>query len=150
MINHSSSSIISSNSNSNDDDNDNNNNSSSRSSIGNRSLIGDASLSLSSQSSFLSLPISVAGGGEICESLTIRHLRVCDLEDFMAYRTSEELSRFQGWTPFKSDDDALEFIMKNHVESTKNLTPAGSWWQIGIAQRDTDRLIGDIGLLLSD
>jgi len=78
------------------------------------------------------------------EATVVRRLRGGDLANFHAYRSSEGLARFQGWTPM-SRASAAAFLEAGAV--VQNLAP-GQWVQLGIAERDTDELIGDVGLFL--
>ncbi len=76
----------------------------------------------------------------------LRRLRTTDLAAFQAYRSIPELGRYQGWSPM-SDADAQAFLV---AMSEARLFVPGRWVQLGIAESETDRLIGDIGLHLSE
>lgn len=76
----------------------------------------------------------------------LRRLRVSDLAAFQAYRSLPELGRYQGWTPM-SEAEAQGFIEEM---SLCPLFQPGQWVQLGIAEPNADRLVGDIGLYLSD
>jgi len=76
----------------------------------------------------------------------LRKLSASDLTDFQVYRTDPEVARFQGWE-IASDVEARAFLRS--MGFAKPMTP-GEWFQIGIAARGTDRLIGDIGLFTSE
>ncbi len=76
----------------------------------------------------------------------LRRMRPGDLAAFQAYRALPELGRYQGWSPM-SDADALAFL--TDVHRAPLFTP-GHWIQLGIAEPETDALVGDIGLYLSD
>lgn len=69
-----------------------------------------------------------------------------DLAAFQAYRSLPELGRYQGWSPM-SDTEALEFLDDVHRAP---LFAPGHWMQLGIAEPESDALIGDIGLYLSE
>ena len=84
------------------------------------------------------LPFDFGGG-------RLRRLRPDDLVAFQAYRSIPELGRYQGWTPMP-DDEARTFLARMQE---KPLLVAGEWIQLGIADRATDRLIGDIGIYLA-
>ena len=88
-------------------------------------------------SSDASLPRSFPGG-------VLRRLRPADLSSFQAYRAIPELGRYQGWSPM-SDADALAFL--SAMSAAPMFTP-GEWVQLGIAEPDAGRLIGDVGLFL--
>ena len=77
--------------------------------------------------------------------VVLRRLAPSDLAAFQDYRQDAGLARYQGWvaTP---DEEALGFL--GQMQGARLLQP-GVWCQIGIAEADTDVLIGDMGLLLS-
>jgi RimJ/RimL family protein N-acetyltransferase len=76
----------------------------------------------------------------------LRRLHLDDLAAFQAYRAIPELGRYQGWTPMPGHE-AVAFLTRMHE---KPLLQRGEWIQLGIADRATDELIGDIGIYLSD
>lgn len=76
----------------------------------------------------------------------LRRLRPTDLGAFQAYRAVPELGRYQSWSPM-TDSEALAFLVK--MNRALLFTP-GQWVQLGIAAPESDRLIGDIGIHLSD
>ena len=76
----------------------------------------------------------------------LRRLRVVDLPFFQAYRGMPELGRYQGWSPM-TDAEALAFLGEM---SEAPLFRPGRWIQLGIAESETDRLVGDIGIYLSE
>ncbi len=76
--------------------------------------------------------------------LCLRHLREADLLHFQAYRSDAELGRYQGWLPM-DNDAALAFLQ---AMAGSLFCPRGTWFQLGIADRASDRLIGDIGIHL--
>lgn len=76
----------------------------------------------------------------------LRRLRPADLDAFQRYRAMPELGRYQGWSPM-SDADAVDFL--DEMSKAPLFTP-GEWMQLGIADADTDALVGDIGLHLSE
>jgi RimJ/RimL family protein N-acetyltransferase len=69
-----------------------------------------------------------------------------DIAEFHAYRADPELARYQGWSPM-SETEAATFI--SAVANVDSLIP-GEWIQLGIADANTDQLLGDIGVFLSD
>lgn len=85
------------------------------------------------------LPRDFSGG-------RLRRMRANDLAAFQAYRSLPELGRYQGWSPM-SDAEALAFLDEMHRAPL--FTP-GQWMQIAIAEPESDTLVGDIGLYLSD
>jgi RimJ/RimL family protein N-acetyltransferase len=76
------------------------------------------------------------------ERLLIRSFQDGDLEAFLSYRNDPEVARYQSWDTI-SAPRAQAFIQEQ-----KGLTPGvpGQWFQFAIALRDTDQLIGDLGL----
>lgn len=74
----------------------------------------------------------------------LRKLSTADLADFQACRHDEELGRFQGWLP-TPDEQASAFLAEMSVTPFPN---PGHWVQIGIAEPECQRLIGDIGVYL--
>lgn len=77
--------------------------------------------------------------------VTLRRLAATDLADFQAYRHDPVVGLYQGWTP-QPDEAALAFITE--MAAAPLLAP-GAWVQLGVADRATDRLLGDVGLHLS-
>jgi RimJ/RimL family protein N-acetyltransferase len=71
----------------------------------------------------------------------LRRLRADDLAAFQAYRADPEVGRFQGWSPMPLPA-ATAFLAGMN---TASFGVAGEWFQLGIAEGATDRLIGDIG-----
>jgi RimJ/RimL family protein N-acetyltransferase/GNAT superfamily N-acetyltransferase len=81
----------------------------------------------------------------VCNRVILRRLSPDDLAAFQAYRHDEAVSRYQGWLPV-SDQDARAFL--EDMQSAP-LFARGAWTQLGIADRKTDTLIGDIGIGMS-
>ena len=77
--------------------------------------------------------------------IVLRRLTIADLDAFQAYRRDPRIGLYQAWEP-QSDDEALRFIsdMREVV-----LFPPGRWVQLGIADRRTDALIGDVGICVA-
>ncbi|MGN6790459.1 MAG: GNAT family N-acetyltransferase [Rhodanobacteraceae bacterium] len=78
--------------------------------------------------------------------LRLDALRGEDADALFAYRSDPAVSRYQGWKP-ASIADAARFI-----EAQEGVAPdtPGAWWQRAIRLRDTDELIGDLGLHFLD
>ncbi|MBK6980731.1 MAG: GNAT family N-acetyltransferase [Betaproteobacteria bacterium] len=74
--------------------------------------------------------------------IALRRLRAGDLPEFQAYRRDADTGRYQGWTP-QTDAQSLAFLVQ--MESADLFVP-GEWVQLGIAERATDGLIGDVGI----
>lgn len=79
------------------------------------------------------------------DRVTLRRLADRDLEDFQAYRLDPDAGRYQGWVPM-ADDEARSFLAE--MNAAVAFVP-GEWFQLGIADRASNRLIGDIGVCLS-
>jgi RimJ/RimL family protein N-acetyltransferase len=81
------------------------------------------------------------------ERLVIRRFRDVDAKVFAAYRDDPDVSRYQGWDRPYSDSQAMDFI-----SLLQGLSPGrtGTWFQFAIGLRDSNRLIGDVGLRTTD
>lgn len=89
-------------------------------------------------SSFDSLPRDFPGG-------RLRRLRTTDLAAFQGYRQIPDLGRYQGWSVM-TDAEATAFLAE--MSAAPIFTP-GEWLQLGIAEPESDVLIGDIGIHVS-
>jgi [ribosomal protein S5]-alanine N-acetyltransferase len=78
--------------------------------------------------------------------IVLRRLRPADLQNFQAYRSDPSVARYQSWAPMSSSD-ATAFLEEM---STAAFGTTGDWFQLGIAERLTDRLIGDMGVCIRD
>lgn len=74
--------------------------------------------------------------------IILRRLTSADLADFQSYRNDQDVGLCQGWSQ-QSDADALKFLQE--MGAAEFFRP-GTWFQIGIADRDTNSLLGDIGI----
>ncbi len=77
-----------------------------------------------------------------CSRIRLRRLREDDLCTFHAYRSDAEVGRYQNWA-LMTETRALSFLREQAALNTHAL---GSWIQLGIADCDDDRLIGDLGI----
>ncbi|TNE37288.1 MAG: N-acetyltransferase [Alphaproteobacteria bacterium] len=77
------------------------------------------------------------------ERLRLRPLREKDAADFTAYRRDPEVARYQSWDTGYSLTDAIEFIRE--IAGDQPGTP-GKWFQFAIADKESDDLLGDIGV----
>ena len=75
-------------------------------------------------------------------NVTLRRLSKGDLAVFQAYRNDPDVARYQSWQPM-SDEQAIGFLS---AVATEPLLQPGQWSQIGIADRPTGTLLGDIGV----
>ena len=78
-------------------------------------------------------------------TLVLRRLARADLPAFQAYRNDEAVGRYQGWSA-QTDAQALAFIA---AMSGSPLFPRGQWMQLAVADRETNGLVGDIGICVS-
>lgn len=72
----------------------------------------------------------------------INDLSPTDAPALYAYRSHEEVARFQGWIP-ASINDAQAFITRN---ASTVYNHHDSWYQLAIRLQTTDDLIGDLGV----
>ena len=77
--------------------------------------------------------------------IVLRRLALVDLPAFQAYRGDEQVGLYQGWKP-QSDLEASQFIVEM---SQAPLFRRDGWVQLGIADRRTNTLIGDVGIHVS-
>lgn len=80
------------------------------------------------------------------ERITLRRLVEDDLEAFQVYRTDVEVWKYQGWN-IVSDKEARAFLKT--VAHFPLLEPS-EWCQIAIALKESNNLIGDIGIHISE
>ena len=78
------------------------------------------------------------------DRVELRRLTVSDLESFQAYRNDPDVGRYQGWSAM-SPTDAAAFLARMH---TADPGIEGEWFQLGIAERSSGGLIGDVGVCL--
>ena len=74
--------------------------------------------------------------------MILRRLAPADLRAFQAYRGDPDVGRYQGWLPMT---DAEAGVFLEHMAAAEPFVP-GAWFQLGIADRDSNVLIGDIGV----
>lgn len=65
------------------------------------------------------------------------------MDEFIRYRRDPVIARFQGWETSYSEPDAV-LLMESQVGVT--IPAPGDWVQLGIHHRDTEELLGDLGL----
>ena len=76
------------------------------------------------------------------ERLLLRAFRESDLENFVSYRSNPEVARYQSWENF-TREEGERFI--NHVSQCEFDVP-GTWYQIALALKENDHLIGDLAV----
>lgn len=77
------------------------------------------------------------------EQLTIRRLEERDTDRLVEYRNDPVTAEMQGWPLPFTTAQATAAVAANKSEDPGE---AGEWFQFAIAERGTDRLIGDVGL----
>jgi len=75
------------------------------------------------------------------ERLVLRPLRASDAEHVHAYRGDSEVARFQSW-----DTQSLDEVRAFIAEQTALRHDEPGWYQLAIARRSTDRVVGDLGV----
>ena len=80
------------------------------------------------------------------ERLVLRGIRISDAEPIFKYRSNPQIYKFQLWKPQKLEE-VKEFIYRK-IAKIPN-TP-DTWYQLVILFRETDELIGDIGIHFID
>lgn len=78
--------------------------------------------------------------------IRLRALREDDFAAFHGYRNDAVVARWQGWSPMDADDARIFLRTQGREPALAN----GGWVQLGIALREDDRLIGDLGVFLSE
>ncbi len=81
------------------------------------------------------------------ERVLLRRMHADDLGFFQSYRSDPDVARYQDWTVM-TDAEAAGFIA--HVQGVEPLLGAGRWVQIAIADLSTDKILGDMGIFLSE
>lgn len=78
--------------------------------------------------------------------LRLRPLRPDDAPTLAAYRADPEVARYQGWSMGYTLEQAQNLI----AEMTGRVPGDPDWTQIGLADRQTDTLLGDLALRAYD
>ena len=79
----------------------------------------------------------------ITERLSIEPLSENDLSEFVSYRQEPDVARYQGWDISYSRSDALELL---HSQKDVMVPSSGNWLQLGIHNRESGELLGDLAL----
>ncbi|NBU23550.1 MAG: N-acetyltransferase [Actinobacteria bacterium] len=75
--------------------------------------------------------------------LRIEPLALADAPEFAAYRSDEDIARYQSWDAPYSVDKAIELI---ESQAGLELPAKGDWLQLGIHLTETGDLVGDLAL----
>lgn len=78
--------------------------------------------------------------------LRLREITEADLPAFAAYRGDPEVARFQSWSRFGMDDARIFYEDQKLID----FGVLGTWFQIGVADRASDALLGDCALHFLD
>lgn len=76
------------------------------------------------------------------DRLLIRRFQLKDKSDFFYYRSHKDVIKYQSWKPEKIEE--IEAFIKSMRKNRPNIP--GTWFQVAICDRDTDKIIGDMGL----
>jgi RimJ/RimL family protein N-acetyltransferase len=76
------------------------------------------------------------------ERLTLRRSRPEDAPTISDYRSDPEVHRYQGWE--RTDPEGI----RTEIEQMAHRAPGepGGWVQLSVLERETGRLVGDVGL----
>ena len=74
--------------------------------------------------------------------LVLRRFAARDLAAFQTYRCDPEVGRYQGWSAL--DDAGAAAFLAEMADATIGVP--GEWFQIAVADKSTDALVGDIGI----
>ena len=78
------------------------------------------------------------------QRLSIRNLKLTDLNDFHIYRSNPDVTKYQGFDVMTMEQ-AEEFIKG---QLNKEFGEAGEWVQYGIENKSTAKIIGDCAIKL--
>ena len=74
--------------------------------------------------------------------LILRPLNIPDAPSLFKYRSNKFTNQYQGWIPEKLED--VNDFIENKI--AKEFNQIGSWFQIAIVLKESNELIGDLGL----
>lgn len=75
----------------------------------------------------------------------LRPLKLSDKEDLYHYRSDAETNKYQNWVP-ENLEEVVQYIETNPTE----FNVVGTWFQLAIVEKETDKVIGDIGVHFID
>lgn len=81
----------------------------------------------------------------ITERLILRQATLSDAHDIFTYRSNSAIHQFLSSEPKNIGD--IEHFISN---SAKELNEPGTWFQVAIVHKETEKVIGDIGLHFID
>lgn len=77
--------------------------------------------------------------------LVLRPLTINDKHAFLAYRSDAQTNKYQGWIP-KTLNDVETFFGKLSAE----FNVPNTWFQLAVVEKNSNELIGDIGIHFID
>lgn len=77
--------------------------------------------------------------------LIIRPITLGDKNEIFEYRSDAETNKYQGWIP-KTIGDVETFIGK----IAKQINEPGTWFQYVIIEKETQKIVGDLGIHFFD
>ena len=77
------------------------------------------------------------------DRLQISPLQATDLDSFVRYRQQPEVARFQSWDTDFSKEQGLTLIQS---QADISFPPPGEWLQLGVRNKSTGELLGDLAL----
>ena len=80
------------------------------------------------------------------KNFVLRAFESKDLKHFAAYRANPTIARFQSWSDY-TYKDALHFFQNTNYS---NFGGVGNWYQLAIANKQSDVLIGDLAVHFVD
>lgn len=83
--------------------------------------------------------------GFCTERLRLRPFAIADLEAFTAYRNDPEVAKYQSWESY-----SIEQAHSLYAGSCHDFNVADSWYQLAIADIDSDALLGDCAINFKD
>jgi RimJ/RimL family protein N-acetyltransferase len=82
----------------------------------------------------------------ITERLVLRGLILSDAAALLKYRSKREIYKFQNWKPHTLRD--AEIFISEKIAKEPNIPD--TWYQLGVILKETEELIGDIGIHFID
>lgn len=80
------------------------------------------------------------------ERFVIRAFELKDLEAFALYRAQPEVAKYQSWSDYTLADAQGLWEKADY----SNFGVVGHWYQLAIAERDSDEIVGDLALHFVD
>ena len=88
------------------------------------------------------MPLPISFLPHVTERLILRRFTDADLDRFYSYRQDPDVARYQSWSDL-SYNEAKSFIGDMHNAA---IGIPGEWFQIAIAHKLSNVLVGDIGM----